>query len=151
MKRSLEIHQTGACIRMIEPVTGGAFWQTVNDSSKDTEPPLCIGEPIIVRPEAFRLGTSLVVMEPIAAVDARDAELYGLAGDSVTPKGDDAPSRSELLSIIRNAFGPKSGHGSCKRAANGEKVCQICCAIQDLQKIAKNWKGHMVVAASAGL
>lgn len=148
---NVQLIQTGACIRMVEPQTGGAFWQTINESGKDREPHLCIGEPIIMRPEAFQLGTSLVVMEPTAPITKEDAELHGLAGDSVTPKGDGAPSRGRILDIIRNAFGPKAGHGSCARAAKGEKVSQICCAIQELQAIARDWKGHQIVPASTEL
>lgn len=60
---------------------------------------------------------------------------------------DGAPSRGRILDIIRNAFGPKAGHGSCVRAAKGERVCQICCAMNDLREIAKVWKGGIVSAA----
>ncbi len=149
--KDVELIQTGACIRMVDSTTGGAFWQTLNESSKDREPHLCIGEPIIMRPEAFQLGASLIVMEPTTHIANEEAALHGLAGDSVTARGDGAPSRGRILDIIRNAFGPKSGHGSCTRAAKGEQVCQICCAILELQAIARDWKGHQIVPASAEL
>lgn len=150
-KKNVELTQTGACIRMIDTETGGAFWQTMNESSKETELSMCIGEPLIMRPEAFQLGTSLVVLEPTNPIGREDAEACGVAGESVTAIDDCAPSRSRLLDIIRSAYGPKSGHGACARAAKGEKVCQICCAIQELKDIAKNWKGHQVVPASVDL
>lgn len=80
---NVELHQTGACIRQVDRDTGLAYWQTMNESSKDTEPPMAIGEPLVMKPEHFQVGTAIVVMEPSAPIT--DPESVNLCGDSYKP------------------------------------------------------------------
>lgn len=91
---NLVLRQTGACIRMRDEETGFPYWQTTNESSKDTEPPMRIDEPLLMMPEDFQLGTAIAVMEPDSPVDPRDADAHGLVGDA-------PPRQSEWINVRR--------------------------------------------------
>lgn len=79
MRANVEMGQTGYCIRM-QTEDGAAYWQTGNESSKDKEPSLNIGEPLVMSPDHFQLGTAIVVMEPNGGI--ADAEAAGLVGEA---------------------------------------------------------------------
>lgn len=86
--KNVELHQTGVCIRHVDRTTGLAYWQAANESSKDTEHPMPIGEPLVMKPWHFQVGTAIVVMEP--NVPVIDPELANLSGDSHKPNSDGA-------------------------------------------------------------